>query len=134
MKILLILETIKKTNYLVNLDKKKLQYFSKVISNGSKPYWVKYKLYFTNKHIKSDAVIDLSRNGELVLKNKQILNNFSYHFGTLVDKLRLDHWEDYFLCSSHCFDSNKNIIKKAIKNRPSIAVSKENKKVFVVPL
>ena len=69
-----------------------------------------------------------------MLKNKQILNNFSYHFGTLVDKLRLDHWEDYFLCSSHCFDSNENIIKKAIKNRPSIAVSKENKKVFVVPL
>lgn len=55
---------------LQNRTKKgKLQYFSKSVSNDNKPYLVKCKLYFTNKHIKADTDIVLRENGELVLKN-----------------------------------------------------------------
>ena len=58
----------KQWNYVVNLNKvAKLEYFSKYESNDDKPFWVRCKPYFTNKHSKADADIMLSENGELIL-------------------------------------------------------------------
>ena len=93
----MIFETIKKhRNYVVNLDKKsKLQYFSKFISNRNKSNWVKCKLCFINKVIKTDTDIVLNENRELVLKNKEVLNSFNDHFGSIVGNLSLDHREDH---------------------------------------
>ena len=65
----------KQRNYVVNLNKEaKLEYFSKYESDDNKPFWVRCKPYFTNKHSKADTDIMLSENGELILKNKEIAN------------------------------------------------------------
>ena len=86
----------KQRNYVVNLNKEaKLGYFSKYESNGSKPFWVNCKPYFTNRHSKADIDIMLSENGKLILKNKEIPNTFNDHLGSIVDDLSLDHWDDH---------------------------------------
>ena len=58
-------------------------------------------------------------NGELNLKNKEIANIFNDHFGSIVDKLSLDHWNDHSLSLTMGFDRINNIIKR-YKNHPSI--------------
>ena len=88
----------KQRNYVVNLSKEaKLEYFGKYESDGNKPFWVRCKPYFTNKHSKADTGIMLSENGELILKNKEITNTFNDNFGSIVDNLGLDHWDDHSL-------------------------------------
>ena len=61
----------------------------------------------------------LSENGELILKNKEIANTFNDHFGSIVDNLSLDHWEDYSQSSTMGSDRIDNIIKW-YKNHPNI--------------
>ena len=61
----------------------------------------------------------LSENGELILKSKEIANIFNDHFGFIVDKLSLDHWNDHSLSPTMGFDRINNIIKR-YKNHPSI--------------
>ena len=39
----------------------------------------------------------LSENGESILKKKEIVNIFNGHFGSIVDNLSLDHWNDHSL-------------------------------------
>ena len=92
----LTLKTIKnQRNYVADLNKEaKLEYFSKFECNDNKPFWVNCKPYFTNKHSKADTDIMLSENGELILKNKEIANIFNDHFGSIVENLGLDHWDD----------------------------------------
>ena len=110
----------KQRNYVVNLNKEaKLEYFSKYESDDNKPFWVRCKPYFTNKHSKADTDIMLSENGELILKNKEIANTFNDHFGSIVDNLGLDHWDDHSLSPTKGDDRIDNIIKR-YKNHPSI--------------
>ena len=106
--------------YVVNLNKEaKLEYFSKYESDDNKPFWVRCKPYFTSKHSKADTDIMLSENGELILKNKEIANTFNYHFGSIVDNLGLNHWDDHYLSPTKGDDRIDNIIKR-YKNHPSI--------------
>ena len=75
----------KQRNYVVNLNKEaKLEYFSKYESDDNKPFWVRCKPYFTNKHSKADTDIMLSENGELILKNKEIAKKLDPLSTTLV--------------------------------------------------
>ena len=67
-------------------------------------------------HSKADTDIMLGENGELILKNKEITNNFNDHFGSIVDNISLDHWEDHSQSPTMCSD---NIIKR-YKNNPII--------------
>ena len=97
----------------------KLEYFSKYESYDNKPFCVDCKLYITNKHIKADTDILLSENGELILKNKDVGNTFSDHFGYIVDNLGLDHWDDHSLSPVKGSDRINNIIKQ-YKSHPSI--------------
>ena len=120
----------KQRNYVVNLNKEaKLDYFSKYESDDNKPFWVRCKPYFTNKHSKADTDIMLSENGELILKNKEIANTFNDHFGSIVDNLGLDHWEDHSLSPTKGVDRIDNIIKR-YKNHPSTKNIKQNVAVF----
>ena len=110
----------KQRNYVVNLNKEaKLEYFSKYESDDNKPFWIRCKAYFTNKHSKDDTDIMLSENGELILKNKEIANTFNDHFGSIVVNLGLDHWDDHSLSPTKGDDRIDNIIKR-YKNHPSI--------------
>ena len=83
------------------------------------------KPYFTNKHSKADTDIMLSENGELILKNKEIANIFNDHFGSIVENLGLDHWDDHSLSPTKSSDRIENIIKR-YKNHPSIRNIKAN--------
>ena len=109
----------KQRNYVENLNKTKLEYFSKYNSNGNKPFWVNRKPYFTNKHSKIDTDNLLSENGEFLSRDKEVANTVNNHFGSIVDNLGLDHWEDHSLFPSQGFDRINNIIK-CYKNHPSI--------------
>ena len=95
----------KQRNYVANLNKEaKLEYFSKFESNDNKQFWVNCKPYFTNKHSKAEADIMLSENGELILKNEEIANIFNDHFGSMVENLCLDHWDDHSLSPTKSSD------------------------------
>ena len=110
----------KQRNYVVNLNKEaKLEYLSKYESDDNKPFWVRCKPYFTNKHSKADIDIMLSENRQLILKNKEIANTFNDHFGSIVDNLGLDHWHDHSLSPTKGDGRIDNIIKR-YKNHPSI--------------
>ena len=61
----------------------------------------------------------LSENGELILKSKEIANIFNDHFGSIVENLGLDHWDDHSLSRTKSSDRIENIIKRH-KNHPSI--------------
>ena len=61
----------------------------------------------------------LSENGKLILKDKEIVNTFNDHFGSIVDKLGLDRWNDHSLSPMKGDDRIDNIIKR-YKNHPSI--------------
>ena len=110
----------KQDNYIANLkEEAKLEYFSNCESNDNKLFWVNCKPYFTNKHDKADADIMLSENVELILKSKEIANNFNDHFRSNVDDLSLDHWDGHSLSLTKGSDRIDNIIKR-YRNYPSI--------------
>ena len=113
-------------NYVANLNKNaKLEYFSKFESNDNKPFWVNCKRYFTNKHGKADTDIVLSKNGELILKNNEMANIFNDYFGSIVENLGLNHWDDHSLSPTKSSEGLK-ISLNGIKIQPSIRNIKAN--------
>ena len=61
----------------------------------------------------------LSENVELILKSKEIANNFNDQFRSNVDDLSLDHWDGHSLSLTKGSDRIDNIIKR-YRNYPSI--------------
>ena len=85
----------KQRNYVVNLNRNtKFEYFDKYNCKKGKPFWVTCKPYFSNKHCKADNDIVLNEKGELILKNKEIADTFNNYFGSIVDNLNLQHWNE----------------------------------------
>ena len=120
---LLILGTIKKQqNCVVNSNSNaKFEYFSRYVCKDDKPFWVNCKTYFSNKHSKADKDIVLDEDGELVLKNKEIANTFNDYFGSIVEYLNLEHWNEN--SNSYSGINHRNNVKDIIKkysNHPSI--------------
>ena len=110
----------KQRNYVVNLNKQaKFEYFSSYNSADSKPFWVNCKPYFSNKYSKADTDIVLNENGDLILKNEEIVKTFNDYFGAIVDNLDLHHWEDKTSSPSNTSDKINDIIKNYEKH-PSI--------------
>ena len=66
-----------------------------------------------------------NENGELILKNNEIVNIFNDQFGSFVENLGLDHWDDHSLSPTKSSDRIENIIKR-YKNHPSIRNIKAN--------
>ena len=62
------------------------------IKNNSKPFWVKCKPYFSNKHSKGDSHTLLIVNDELLLKNKKVADVFNSYFQSITDSLDLSEW------------------------------------------
>ena len=87
----------KQRKVVVELNKKsKFEYFNKYDQNKqTKPFWVNYKPYFSNKHIKSDANIMLSKNGELIMKYQDIANIFNHYFLLVITNLNLFQWNEH---------------------------------------
>ena len=92
----------KQRNYVVNLNKNaKFEYFSRYDCKDGECFWVNCKPYFSNKHSKADNDIVLNEDGELILKNKEIANTFNDYFGSIVENLNLESWDE---------DSNSNSV------------------------
>ena len=45
-------------------------------------------------HSKADNNIILNGKGELILKNREIADSFNNYFGSIVDNLNLQHWNE----------------------------------------
>ena len=76
----------------MQLNKKtKLEYFNNSDSGqGSKPFWVKCKPYFSNKHSKADTgIMSNEKKGDIIFKNKEIAHTFNEYFGSIVESLDL---------------------------------------------
>ena len=70
----------------------------------------------------------LSENGALILKNKEIENTFNDSFGSIVENLDLDYWDDHSLLPTMGYDRIDNI--KWYKNHLSIKNIKEKFESF----
>ena len=109
-------------NYVVNLNKNaKFEYFNRLNSKESKPFWVSCKPYLSNKHSKADTGITFTENVELVLKNNKITDSFNEYFETIVEDLDLHYCKDNseLLLDTKSFDRVNNVINK-YKNYPRI--------------
>ena len=58
-------------------------------AKGSKPFPVKCKFSFSNKHSKAYTDIILNEKVDNILKNKEITNTFNEYFGSIVEWLDL---------------------------------------------
>ena len=71
----------------------------------------------------------LNEDGELILKNKEIANND--YFGSIVENLNLEHWDED--SNSYSVINHRNNVKDIIKkyiNHPSIRnIKKKYKKI-----
>ena len=86
----------KERNYVEQLNKKaKLDYFNNFDSSqGSKPFWVKCKPYFSNKHSKADTDFMLNEKVDIIFKNQEIANTFNEYFGSIVESLDIHIWTE----------------------------------------
>ena len=77
----------KQHNYVTKLNKTaKLEYFNNLkLGKDNKPFWEKYKPYFTNKHSKTDTDIMLDENGEFLLKDKDAADTINEYFRSIVE-------------------------------------------------
>ena len=120
----------KQRNYVVQLNKKaKLEYFNNIDSSQeSKPFWVKRKPYFSNKHSKADTDIILHEKGDIIFKNKEIANTFNEYFGSIVESLDLHVWTESSCNVLPSYTSDDDIDNFLIKfaNHPSIKTIKQN--------
>ena len=122
----------KQQNLVVKLNREtKLHYFNNLeTSNKSKPFWGRYRPYFSNKHVHGDSRIvlfekeDITTNtNEIVEKETLLINNdeiartFNKHFAETVEKLNTFEWP-----SNNEDLSEKTLTKiiKKFKNHPSI--------------
>ena len=96
---------------------------------NAKPYklYKPCKPYFSNKQSEVNNDIVLNENGELMLKNKEIGDTFNNHFGSIVDNLNLQHWNESFdMPSLGVRSKDLNYIINKYRNHPSIKTIKEN--------
>ena len=74
----------------MNLNKSaKFEHFNRFDCKDDKPFWVTCKPYFLNKHSKADNDIVRNESGELILKNKEIVDTFNNYFRSIADNLNL---------------------------------------------
>ena len=75
----------------------------------------------------------LSENGELILKNKEIANIFNDHFGSIVENLEFDRWDDHSLSPTKSSDRLK-ISSNGIRTTRALETSKQILIVFAYSL
>ena len=72
----------------------KLENFSNLkLGKDNRPFWEKWKAYFTKMHSIVDTDIMLNENGKLLLKDKDIADTFNEYFWSIVESLDLYKWE-----------------------------------------
>ena len=89
-------------------------------AKGSKPFWVKCKSSFSNKHSKAYTDIVLNEKDDNIFKNKEITNTFNEYFGSIVEWLDLHIWTEGSSNILLSYTSDGGI------NHPSIKTIKQN--------
>ena len=113
----------------MNLNKSvEFEYFSRYACKDIKPFWANCKPHFSNKHSTADNYIVLNEDGGLILKNKTIANTFNDYFGSLVENLNLEHWDEY--SNSHLFINHRNNVNDIIKKYMNCPSMKNIKKKY----
>ena len=72
----------------------------------------------------------LNKDGELILKNKEIATSFNDCFGSIVENLNLEHWHEE--SNSYSVINHRNNVKdiKKYSNHPSIKnIKKKHKNI-----
>ena len=109
--------------------KAKLEFFNNFDSSQeSKPFWVKCKPYFSNKHSKADTDIILHEKGDIIFKNKEIANTCNEYFGSIAESLDLHIWTEssFNVPPSYTSDDDIDNILIRFVNHPSIKTIKQN--------
>ena len=106
----------KQRNYVTKLNKTaKLEFFNNLkLGKDNKPFWEKWKPYFTNKHSKADTDIMLNENGELLLKDKDVADTLNEYFGSNVESIDLYKWA-IEISDSGLNDSNQDYLDITIR-------------------
>ena len=120
----------KQCNYGTKLNKtSKLEYFNNLkLGKDNKSFWEKCKPYFTNKHSKADTDIMLTKNEELLLKDKDVADTLNEYFGSILESLDLYEWEGE-ISDLDLNDSNQDyldIIIRKYEKHPNIQMVKQN--------
>ena len=112
----------------MNLNRSaKFEYYNRYDCKDGKRFWVTCKSYFSNNHSKADNDIVLNENGELILKSKEIADILNNYFGSIVDNLNLQHWnESSDMPSLGVRSKDLNYIINKYRSHPSIKIIKEN--------
>ena len=104
------------------IKKLKFEYFSKYYPyKQAKPFWVKCKQYFANKHSKSDTKIMLSENSELIMKIQDIANTFNY----TLDAENLNFFREMNIMVRY----TQKMLKISLKTSRTIPVVKLSKNI-----
>ena len=100
-----------------------------MLKTCSKPFWVKCKPSFSDKHSKAYTNIVLNEKDDNIFKNKEITNTFNEYFGFIVEWLDLHIWTEGSSNILLSYTSDGGI------NHPSIKTIKHNfnitKTIFV---
>ena len=109
----------KQCNLVVKLNKKlKKEHFENLnVATNSKPFRVKCKPCFSNKHAKSDSDIMLIEKDETLLKNKKIADVLNSYFNSVTDPLDLCSWSTE--TDNENTEALQNILKR-FQNHPSL--------------
>ena len=76
-------------------------------------------------HSKADNNIVLNEKGELIFKNREIADSFNNYFGSIVDNLNLQHWnESSDMPSLDVRSKDLNYMINKYRNHPSIKTIK----------
>ena len=103
------------------------EYFNEVSNTESwRPFWLKWKPYYSNKHARGDSKIMLIENYKMLLKNEEAVKEFNQYFGHITDSLDLYEFPDGKVWEG--LDDINNIVYK-FKNHPSIVKIKKRYKV-----
>ena len=118
----------KQHHLVVSLNRQAMsEYFNEVSNTESwRPFWLKWKPYYSNKHARGDSKIMLIENDKMLLKNEEAAKEFNQYFGHITDSLDLYEFPDGKVWEG--LDDINNIVYK-FKNHPSIVKIKKRYKV-----
>ena len=90
--------------------KHKKEYFENLnVATNSRPFWHKFKPYFSNKHAKGYSNIMLIEKYEILQKKEKIADFLNSYFDSVTDSFDLFSW------STQIYNENIDAVQKIFK-------------------
>ena len=93
----------------LNTKHKKEHFENLSVATNSKPFWDKFKPYFSNKHAKVDSNIMLIEKDEILQKKEKIADVLNSYFDSITNSLDLFSW------STQIYNENIAAVQKILK-------------------